>query len=385
MLASVSVRVVPAAQDEKSGLDLAITVAEVVLALTAGNIREVCGGTVDRTLSPREWRHVATGMRKAIDTIHGASAIGHLVDANACRQNWEKAGPEWQHRALLCADAWEEKADQYFNWSSRTTLVDLRDSRMRVPTNPAVSTALPFNAAVEVLADGILASHKAHYALNYSAKMGVTDATIRILVLAALRKQLAKPDAADLNACQEYRRAMNTSLMAVCSKMNFPAHLMATYMLGIKDFYVSHDFVDVHHFNYHPFKRRPKDDSDNGDSGSGSDSDSDGGNDNGICGTWIRVGKQLVLTSQAAYYISRCDSTLASSDDVLWAPAQDDGFGNLKRMGVLAYRVAVCDSMRSSSSPKSRAYHLARRGKGHRQHAADGLLGPPFELEEGIT
>jgi hypothetical protein len=142
MLASVSVRVVPAAQDEKSGLDLAITVAEVVLALTAGNIREVCGGTVDRTLSPREWRHVATGMRKAIDTIHGASAIGHLVDANACRQNWEKAGPEWQHRALLCADAWEEKADQYFNWSSRTTLVDLRDSRMQVPTNPRVGISI---------------------------------------------------------------------------------------------------------------------------------------------------------------------------------------------------------------------------------------------------
>eukprot|EP01047_Picozoa_sp_COSAG01_P050734 COSAG01_NODE_5158_length_4445_cov_12.910953_7_plen_128_part_00 len=52
---------------------------------------------------------------------------------------------------------------------------------MRVPTNPAISTALPFNAAVEVLADGILASHKAHYSLNYSAKMGVTDATVRIL------------------------------------------------------------------------------------------------------------------------------------------------------------------------------------------------------------
>jgi hypothetical protein len=119
------------------------------------------------------------------------------------------------------------------------------DSKMRVPTNPAISTALPFNAAVEVLADGILASHKAHYSLNYSAKMGVTDATVRILVLAALRKQLTKPDAADLDACQEYRRAMNTSLMAVCGKMNFPAHLMATYMLGIRDFYVSHQFVDA--------------------------------------------------------------------------------------------------------------------------------------------
>jgi hypothetical protein len=59
--------------------------------------------------------------------------------------------------------------------------------------------------------------------------MGVTDATIRILVLAALRKQLAKPDAADLNACQEYRRAMNTSLMAVCSKMNFPAQCADDY------------------------------------------------------------------------------------------------------------------------------------------------------------
>jgi hypothetical protein len=374
MLASVSVRVVPAAQDEKSGLDLAITVAEVVLALTAGNIREVCGGTVDRTLSPREWRHVATGMRKAIDTIHGASAIGHLVDANACRQNWEKAGPEWQHRALLCADAWEEKADQYFNWSSRTTLVDLRDSRMRVPTNPAVSTALPFNAAVEVLADGILASHKAHYSLNYSAKMGVTDATIRILVLAALRKQLAKPDAADLDACQEYRRAMNTSLMAVCGKMNFPAHLMATYMLGIRDFYVSHDFVDVHHFNYHPFRSRRKGDDDNDDSDS-EDSNSANGSVNATdtCGTWIRVGGQLVMTSQVANYTSRCDPALASNDDVLWAPAVGNGFDNLKRMGVLAYRVAVRDAVGSDSSPRSRSYHIvadsesAALVQGHRQ------------------
>jgi hypothetical protein len=170
--------------------------------------------------------------------------------------------------AAAAAAAGATRSRPIFDWSSRTTLVDLRDSKMRVPTNPAISTALPFNAAVEVLADGILASHKAHYSLNYSAKMGVTDATVRILVLAALRKQLTKPDAADLDACQEYRRAMNTSLMAVCGKMNFPAHLMATYMLGIRDFYVSHQFVDVHHFNYHPFKRRPKSDDDNDDNDS---------------------------------------------------------------------------------------------------------------------
>eukprot|EP01047_Picozoa_sp_COSAG01_P035535 COSAG01_NODE_2735_length_7165_cov_327.658081_6_plen_98_part_00 len=66
---------------------------------------------------------------------------------------------------------------------------------MKVPANTAVSTALPFNASVEVLSDGMLASHKAHYAVNYSAKMGVTDSTIRLLVLGALRKQKAKPEA----------------------------------------------------------------------------------------------------------------------------------------------------------------------------------------------
>jgi hypothetical protein len=255
------------------------------------------------------------------------------------------ASPQWQHRALHRADAWKEEAAQYLCWSGRTTLVDLRDSKMRVPTNPAVSTALPFNAAVEVLADGILASHKAHYSLNYSAKMGITAATIRTIVFAAIRKQQVKPDAADLDASQEYRRAMSTSLMAVCAKTAVPSHLMATYMLRIKDFYVSHDFVDVHHFNFHPFKRRPaKDDTDDGNVGAdhadsggdgndvGSDGDDNGDGDDGgddtlpdISGTWIRVGQQLVLTSQLAYYASRYDPALASADDVLWAPAQDEG------------------------------------------------------------
>jgi hypothetical protein len=211
-----------AACDKKDGLDLAVAVAEVVLAMIAGNVREVCEGTMDKELSLREWRSVATLVQQAMQVISSTACISDLVDSSWCSQYWESAGPQWQHRAILSADAWEAKAGPFFDWSSRTTLVDLRDSKMRVPTNPAISTALPFNAAVEVLADGILASHKAHYSLNYSAKMGVTDATVRILVLAALRKQLTKPDAADLDACQEYRRAMNTSLMAVCGKMNFP-------------------------------------------------------------------------------------------------------------------------------------------------------------------
>jgi hypothetical protein len=347
------------ANGKKDGLGLAVAVAEVVLAVIAGNIREVCEGVIGRDLSSRDWQDVAVGVRKAMVAIRGSGEIQPLVDASLCSRSWESAPSQWQHQASQQTGAWEKEAAHYFDWSSRTTLVDLRDHTMRVPTNPAVSTALPFNAAVEVLADGILASHKAHYSLNYSAKMGITDATVRILVFAALRKQQLKPDAADLDAAQESRRAMSASLMAVCGKMTFPAHLMATYMLGQRDFYVSHDFVDVHHFSYHPFRRQPRDDdADDGGAG-GSNGGADGGTNAIVtCNTWFRAGGRLHLTSQLASYTSRCDPALASNDGVLWAPAPGDGFGNLPRMGVLAYRVAVRDSIGSGTSSRSRPYHV---------------------------
>ena len=88
--------------------------------------------------------------------------------------------------------------------------------------------------------------------------MGITDTTLRLLVLGALGKQTKKPDANDLTAQQEQRRAVSTSLLAICGKITFPAHLMATYLLDFRDFYVSHTFANVHHFAFHPFKRKLK-------------------------------------------------------------------------------------------------------------------------------
>eukprot|EP01047_Picozoa_sp_COSAG01_P060795 COSAG01_NODE_7501_length_3181_cov_3.156716_2_plen_225_part_00 len=99
------------------------------------------------------------------------------------------------HLAILDADTYRETAVNYRAVAAPlVSLVDLRDSKWRVPTNqgptnqgPAVSTVLPFNAAVEVLSDGIVASHKSMYATNYSTKMGVTESIVRLLTLAALR------------------------------------------------------------------------------------------------------------------------------------------------------------------------------------------------------
>jgi hypothetical protein len=95
-----------------------------------------------------------------------------------------------RRRAILDADTYRETAVNYRAVAAPlVSLVDLRDSKWRVPTNPAVSTVLPFNAAVEVLSDGIVASHKSMYATNYSTKMGVTESIVRLLTLAALRRQ----------------------------------------------------------------------------------------------------------------------------------------------------------------------------------------------------
>jgi hypothetical protein len=89
-----------AAHDTKNGLGLAVVVAEMMLAMIAGNIREVCEGVVGKKLSSRDWTSVATRVCKDIEAIQGTSVIQQLVNANACSQNWESAAPQWQHRAL---------------------------------------------------------------------------------------------------------------------------------------------------------------------------------------------------------------------------------------------------------------------------------------------
>jgi hypothetical protein len=95
---TVCVRLMSAAHDTKNGLGLAVVVAEMMLAMIAGNIREVCEGVVGKKLSSRDWTSVATRVCKDIEAIQGTSAIQQLVNANACSQNWESAAPQWQHR-----------------------------------------------------------------------------------------------------------------------------------------------------------------------------------------------------------------------------------------------------------------------------------------------
>jgi hypothetical protein len=225
--------------------------ASVVLAIVASHILQLNEGIIPETLTARDWDTFAPRVRTTLLTLHGADF--EFVDAEWCQKRWESAGSGRQRDAVADVDTWREFAYSYCaNSDPRVSLVDKRDSHWRVPTNPAVSTVLPFNASVEVLADGILASHKAHYSTNYSTKLGITDTIIRILMLASLQKQIVKPDAEDLDGGQEFRRMVSASLIAIMGKMSFPGQVMATYTLGERDFYASHEFVDIHYFHYFP-------------------------------------------------------------------------------------------------------------------------------------
>jgi hypothetical protein len=253
--------------------------ASVVLALVTGNSLQVCGGQVPAPgTTPRSiWEEVLPLVQVAMkqwldrlalfDGVEQAGAINRrwidvlvpLIDTDWCRRVYEGSSEKRRRLATIEANVWAEVADDMRTGPvSRVSLVDLRDSHWRVPTNPAVSTVIPFNASVEVLTDGVIASHKTHYSTKYSTKMGITDSSIGKLVLNAMRKQLLKPDADDLDAAQEWRRMQSSALMAINGSMVLPAQMMATYLLELPDFYVSHDFVDVWHYNFFPpYRKRP--------------------------------------------------------------------------------------------------------------------------------
>ena len=146
---------------------MAVTAAEVFLAIIAGNIRELCGESTevaDAVLHARDWEQMASSLQQDMKAVHTTDAIADTIDCDWCQKFWESSDKRWRHHASQRAEKWQQDARHYFRWTNRSTLVDLRDSRTKVLANPAVSAALPFNASVEVLTDGILASHKAHYA-----------------------------------------------------------------------------------------------------------------------------------------------------------------------------------------------------------------------------
>jgi hypothetical protein len=232
----------------------ALDAASVVLTMISGHLRDVCKTDVLKSedVSESNWEEVApllvTALRRVVPDMPC-----EFVSSEWCRLVFETSSVQQRRRAILDADTYRGTAVNYRAVAAPlVSLVDLRDSKWRVPTNPAVSTVLPFNAAVEVLSDGIVASHKSMYATNYSTKMGVTESIVRLLTLAALRRQQAKPDAGDLDPTQEYARMLSSSLLAICGKVVMPAQLMATYLLGEDDFYISHKFASVHHYHYFP-------------------------------------------------------------------------------------------------------------------------------------
>jgi hypothetical protein len=218
-------------------------------------------------VSESNWKEVVpllvTALRRVVPDMPC-----EFVSSEWCRLAFEASSLRRRNRAALDAGTYRESAVNYRAVTAPlVSLVDRRDSKWRVPTNPAVSTVLPFNAAVEVLSDGIVASHKSMYATNYSTKMGVTDTIIRLLTLAAMRRQQVKPDADDLDPTQEYARMLSSSLLAICGKIIIPAQLMATYLLGEKDFYISHEFASVHHYHYFPSRLASAEATDDGNDG----------------------------------------------------------------------------------------------------------------------
>ena len=247
----------------------ALDAAGVVLTMISGHLRDVCKADVLKSedVSESNWKEVVpllvTTLRRVVPDMPC-----EFVSSEWCRLAFEASSLWRRNRAALDAGTYRESAVNYRAVTAPlVSLVDRRDSKWRVPTNPAVSTVLPFNAAVEVLSDGIVASHKSMYATNYSTKMGVTDTIIRLLTLAAMRRQQVKPDADDLDPTQEYARMLSSSLLAICGKIIIPAQLMATYLLGEKDFYISHEFASVHHYHYFPSRLASAEATDDGNDG----------------------------------------------------------------------------------------------------------------------
>jgi hypothetical protein len=256
-----------AARGSLPGLWSAATRARPELDISAGEVSLTVLALLATAVSASSetvlWDRVAGAVRDGMAPVpfYAAASRVQWIDAAWCEAAWKSASGFQRAVAAKKALAVLTNAHQdalhvdvvTASGTCRPALVDKRDHGFRVPSNPTASTQLPFNQSVEVLADGVMATHKSMYATLYSTKMGINDADTRVIVLASLNKQLEKLDTAHLDPLRQNRRAVSSVTMGIIGKLKYPQQMVCTYLLKLPDAYMSHEWVAVSGYSFLPY------------------------------------------------------------------------------------------------------------------------------------